>query len=35
VPCILETPGKDRKGPAAAEVALAFELRERGLALRG
>jgi deoxyribonuclease-4 len=35
VPCVLETPGKDRKGPSAAEVALAFELRERGLAQRG
>ena len=33
-PCVLETPGKDRKGPSAAEVALAFELRERGVAKR-
>jgi deoxyribonuclease-4 len=33
-PCILETPGEDRKGPSAAEVALAFELRERALARR-
>lgn len=35
VPCILETPGEDRKGPSAAEVALAFELRKRGVARRG
>src|SRR5271170_963077 len=34
-PCILETPGVDRQGPSAAEVALAFELRERALARRG
>ena len=34
LPCVLETPGKDRKGPSAEEVAYASQLRERGLAAR-
>jgi deoxyribonuclease IV len=34
LPCILETPGENRSGPSAAEVALAAKLRERGLAAR-
>jgi len=34
LPCILETPGKDRSGPTRAEVALAVALRERGIADR-
>jgi deoxyribonuclease-4 len=32
--CVLETPGEGRSGPGAEEVALAMELRERGLAAR-
>jgi len=32
--CVLETPGADRKGPPAEEVALAVALRERGIAAR-
>lgn len=35
LPVVLETPGADRRGPSAAEVALAEELREDGLARRG
>ena len=35
LPCVLETPGEDRKGPGRAEVALARRLRERGVAARG
>jgi deoxyribonuclease IV len=35
LPCVLETPGPDRKGPSAEEMQLAFSLRERGLAARG
>jgi deoxyribonuclease-4 len=35
LPCILETPGKDKSGPDCEEVALAVKLRERGLAERG
>jgi deoxyribonuclease IV len=35
LPCILETPGKDRSGPSRREVALAVTLRERGIAARG
>jgi deoxyribonuclease IV len=35
LPCVLETPGPDKKGPTAEEMKLAFSLRERGLALRG
>jgi deoxyribonuclease-4 len=34
LPCILETPGPDRSGPTAQEVALARTLRERGIAER-
>jgi deoxyribonuclease-4 len=34
LPCILETPGENRSGPSAAEVALAVKLHERGLAAR-
>jgi deoxyribonuclease IV len=35
LPCVLETPGPDKKGPSAEEMRLAFSLRERGLAARG
>lgn len=35
LPVVLETPGPDKKGPTAAEIALCHELRERGLAARG
>lgn len=35
LPLVLETPGPDKKGTTAAEVRLAFSLRERGLAARG
>jgi deoxyribonuclease-4 len=36
LPCVLETPGPDRRGgPGLAEVRLALALRERGLAERG
>ncbi len=34
LPCILETPGKDRHGPGRKEIALAAALRERGIAAR-
>lgn len=34
LPCILETPGENREGPSAEEVALAVKLRERGLKKR-
>jgi deoxyribonuclease-4 len=34
LPCVLETPGPDKEGPAAEEVELARRLRERGLAAR-
>jgi len=34
LPCVLETPGENRKGPSRAEVELAMRLRERGLAAR-
>jgi deoxyribonuclease IV len=34
LPCILETPGVNREGPGREEVALANELRERGIAAR-
>ena len=34
LPALLETPGPEKKGPDAAEVALTKELRERGLAAR-
>ena len=32
LPCVLETPGENRKGPGREEVAHAIALRERGLA---
>jgi deoxyribonuclease IV len=35
LPCVLETPGENRGGASASEVALAVKLRERGLAARG
>jgi deoxyribonuclease IV len=34
LPLVMETPGPDRRGTSAEEVAYAFELRERGLAAR-
>ena len=34
LPCVLETPGPDKEGPAAEEIALARSLRERGKADR-
>jgi deoxyribonuclease IV len=34
LPCVLETPGRDRNGPDRAEVEHAMTLRERGLARR-
>lgn len=34
LPCVLETPGPDRKGASAEEVSFAMELRERGIAAR-
>jgi deoxyribonuclease-4 len=34
LPCVLETPGHDRKGPDRAEVEHARALRERGVAER-
>ncbi len=35
LPCVLETPGPDRKGATAEEVAFAVELQERGVKARG
>jgi deoxyribonuclease IV len=35
LPCVLETPGENRSGPSAEEVAFAVTLRERGIAARG
>lgn len=35
LPCVLETPGPERKGPTAEEVSLCLRLREEGLAARG
>jgi deoxyribonuclease IV len=35
LPCVLETPGENRSGATADEVALAVTLRERGIAARG
>jgi deoxyribonuclease-4 len=35
LPCILETPGENREGPGRKEIALAMELRDRGIAARG
>jgi deoxyribonuclease-4 len=34
LPVVMETPGPDKRGTTAEEVALAFRLRERGLAAR-
>jgi deoxyribonuclease-4 len=34
LPCILETPGENREGPARKEIALAMRLRDQGLAAR-
>jgi deoxyribonuclease IV len=34
LPCVLETPGEHREGPGREEVALAMELRERGIEAR-
>jgi deoxyribonuclease IV len=34
LPCVLETPGKDRGGPSREEIAHAVALREQGLAAR-
>jgi deoxyribonuclease-4 len=35
LPCVLETPGPNKTGPTAEEIAFAMQLRERGLAARG
>jgi deoxyribonuclease-4 len=35
LPLVLETPGPDKTGPTAAEIARCMALRERGLAARG
>jgi deoxyribonuclease-4 len=35
LPCVLETPGPDRKGPTKDEIAHCHALREQGLAARG
>jgi deoxyribonuclease IV len=34
LPCVLETPGENREGPAREEIAFAVKLRERGIAAR-
>jgi deoxyribonuclease-4 len=34
LPCVLETPGEKQSGPGAAEIALAHELRKKGVAAR-
>jgi deoxyribonuclease-4 len=34
LPCVLETPGPDKQGPTAEELALTRRLRERGIAER-
>jgi len=34
LPCVLETPGKNREGPTRKEIALARRLREQGIAAR-
>ncbi len=34
LPCVLETPGENRSGASAEEVAFAVQLRERGVAAR-
>lgn len=35
LPCVLETPGREKSGPDRAEVELAMALREQGIARRG
>jgi deoxyribonuclease-4 len=35
LPCVLETPGENRSGASAQEVAFAVALRDRGIAARG
>ncbi len=35
LPCVLETPGPNKEGPTAEEIAHTRKLRERGLAERG
>ncbi len=35
LPCVLETPGENREGPSAEEVAFAVRLREQGMRARG
>jgi deoxyribonuclease-4 len=35
LPCVLETPGKNKEGPTAEELAGTRKLRERGLSERG
>jgi deoxyribonuclease IV len=35
LPCVLETPGPDRRGPTAEEIALCVRLRTQGLSARG
>jgi deoxyribonuclease IV len=34
LPCVMETPGPDKRGPTAEQVKLAKDLRKRGLARR-
>jgi deoxyribonuclease IV len=34
LPCVLETPGPDKRGPDPAEIALALKLRKQGIAAR-
>jgi deoxyribonuclease-4 len=34
LPCVLETPGRNRSGPGREEIALAVSLRERGIKAR-
>jgi deoxyribonuclease-4 len=34
LPCVMETPGPDKRGPTPEQVALAKDLRKRGLARR-
>ncbi|HEY2141609.1 MAG TPA: deoxyribonuclease IV [Solirubrobacteraceae bacterium] len=34
LPCVLETPGKDRGGPSKQEIALTMRLREQGVKAR-
>ena len=34
LPCVLETPGPNKEGPTAEEIALVRSLRERGMKAR-